>query len=269
MGVLSGFKDSIKGVAKQYAGELAGGLIDKLPTEARKLASGALKQYMNASTGKSSVVGADIRRTIIKTSGGQSNDWRCKLTWEQQPGSPIFDQLPSKNTIIWPYTPQLNINYAANYDSIKTLQTNYASQAYQSSEIQSLTIAGLFTATNIYEANYLYAVIHFLKSVTKGFNAESNGKTGSPPPILKLNYLGKGGGINNMPVVIQAFNMEYPTTVDYVRSDIGGGVGQSMVPSEVNIAVTLAPVYSRANMVAAEYSTTAFIQGKLLEKGYF
>lgn len=264
MGVLSGyFANSVKKVAKQYAGELAGGLINKLPTQARRLASGALKEAMGTQT----AVGVDI--PLIRASGGVKNDWRCKITWEDNPGGDIFDQLPGKNTVIWPYTPQFQINYQANYESIKTLQTNYASQAYQGSEISNMMITGVFTATTLAEANYLYATIHFLKSATKGFNVEAanNNLTGKPPPVLRLNYLGNGSGIIDMPVVIQSFNMDYPTTVDYVRSEIKDRVG--MVPTEANISITLVPVYPRSKMIDAKYSTTAFIKGELLDKGFF
>lgn len=263
MGVLSGyFASSVKKVAKQYAGELAGGLIDKLPTQARRLASGALKEAMGTKT----TVGADI--PLIRASGGIKNDWRCKLTWADATG-PIFSMLPGKNTVIWPYTPQLTINYTANYEAIKTLQTNYASQAYQGSEISNIMLNGVFTATTLAEANYLYAVIHFLKSATKGFNAEaSSNLAGKPPVILKLNYLGNGSGIINMPVVLQSFNMDYPATVDYVRVNTPD-LGVGMVPAEVTISVTLAPVYPRNKMIDSEYSTTAFINGELLGKGFF
>jgi hypothetical protein len=198
-------------------------------------------------------------------------DWRCKLTWTSQSSASnkIFANLPSKNTIIWPYTPQFAINYAASYENIKTLQTNYSTPAYQNSDVSNIQISGLFTATNVKEANYLYAVIHFLKSATKGFNVElKTSESGRPPPVLKLNYLGGEAGITNMPVIIQTFNVDYPREVDYIRAQIEG-IGAAMVPAEINIAVTLMPVYSRADMIAKEYSTTKFINGDLLNKGYF
>jgi len=266
MGVLSGFKSNLvsdlKSVGKQYAGELAGGLIDKLPTQARKLASGALKEFM----GKETITGADIpvvRRT------GERNDWRCKLSWiDLDTNTKLFDYLPGKNTVVWPYTPQFTINYQANYEAVKTLQTNYATYAYQGSDTQNLMITGIFTATTVAEANYLYSVIHFLKSATKGYNLERNDMTGKPPPILRLNYLGEGAGIANMPVVIQSFNMDYPATVDYIRA-IVPNAGTAMVPAEVTIAVSLVPIYARRDLIAVRYSTSKFVRGELLGSGHF
>jgi len=231
---------------------------------------------VNKKSGPNIVAGPLLRGSSVS---GIKADWRCKLTW---PGAETkyltgpFAYLPSFNSIVWPYTPQVQINYQASYEMIKTLQTNFGTPAYQSSEISSISISGEFTASTFAEANYLYAVIHFLKSATKGFNFNDEAaKTGSPPPILNLTYLGDAG-INNMPVVIQQFNVEYPKDVDYIKTNFNPphGItslvsGDSMVPSEMQITIAAVPAYSRAKFVNADYSTSNFIKGDLLQKGYF
>lgn len=279
----------IKGNAlgQKVANKLANKLVNKLPPKIRSL---FIKQDDNIGKNK----------PALRASKAANPDWRCKLTWrgleDNDIYGEIFTSLPSGNTVIWPYTPQFEINYQASYELVKTVQTNYATPAYQGSEISNITITGQFTANNIVEANYLYSVIHFFKSATKGYNTEIGAaglKTGHPPPLLHLTYLGQGG-IRSMPVLVQQFNVSYPQDVDYVRTDLSTSARDrskikksdgtevnidldsinyvpppSMVPSEMNINVTLIPAYTRADMVSAEYSTTKFIRGELIDKGYF
>lgn len=281
----------IKGNAlgQKVANKLANKLVNKLPPNIRSLFINT-----NDNIGKN--------KPALRASKAANPDWRCKLSWHGVEDADIygviFRNLPGGNTVVWPYTPQFDINYQASYELVKTVQTNYATPAYQGSEISSITIAGQFTANNVAEANYLFAVIHFLKSATKGYNVETGAtslKTGQPPPILKLTYLGQGG-IRAMPVLMQQFNVSYPQDVDYVRTDLSikdrGATNSiikksdntdvavsldsldyipppSMVPSEMNINITLIPAYTRADLVSAEYSTRKFISGELISKGYF
>jgi len=278
MGILGDLGNVGSGLYQNVGSSLVG----NLPPVARKLASNLLGLKVNGGMASAQGVTAALRASPK----GQQQDWRCKLVWpsaEQDYKSGVFSFLPGGNTVIWPYTPRFSIAYMANYDMIKTLQTNYGTPAYQGSEISNITIEGEFTATNVAEANYLYSVIHFMKSATKGFNLEvgSNAiKTGNPPKVLKLTYLGEGG-VNDMPVVIQNFTAEYPKDVDYVRTDMVSGTqsspdgpsplarsaGSSMVPAEMSISITVVPAYSRADLISAKYSTTKFINGDLLGKG--
>jgi hypothetical protein len=240
-----------------------------LPQAARAEASNNIQQQLESQAAPATT------SQPVKVSAITNPDWRCRLTWpyaETDFGQGVFQYLPGFNTIIWPYTPEFVINYQANYDMVKTLQTNFGTPVYQSSEMSTIQITGPFTASTVYEANYVYAVIHFLKSATKGHNIELNAnQSAKPPPVLRLTYLGEGG-LRNVPVVLQTFNITYPQDVDYVRTDMSNGsmnVGPSMVPAEINISITLVPTYSRAEMISTEYSTTRFINGELISRGYF
>jgi hypothetical protein len=42
-----------------------------------------------------------------------------------------------------------------------------------------------------------------------------------------------------------------------------------MVPTEMTIGVTLVPAYARSDLISADYSTTKFINGELIGKGFF
>lgn len=266
-------------------GKLAQGGKDFLINVADQVAPG-LRNLVKKPVNTLSAV-APLRTSIIN----QSMDWRCKISWahDRKIAGGVLDFLqPStvnEYTVIWPYTPDVTINYQTNYEMVKTLQTNYSTPAYQSSEISTININGTFTAGTAYEANYLYAVMHFFKSATKGYNVENNQLAGSPPPILNLSYMGDSG-INKMPVVITTFNIIYPKDVDYIQTNFSKFrypvptlenepeyknfiIKEAMVPTEIMLMLTVAPSYNRNKLAAEEYSTTRFVRGELLDKGFF
>jgi hypothetical protein len=74
----------------------------------------------------------------------------------------------------------------------------------------------MFTAQDTSEANYLLAVIHFFKSVTKMFYGQ-DAQRGLPPPLVFLQGLGEYQ-FNLHPCVVKAFNYNLPADVDYIRA---------------------------------------------------
>jgi hypothetical protein len=79
-----------------------------------------------------------------------------------------------------------------------------------------LSIRGTFTAQDTSEADYLLAVIHFFRSVTKMFYGK-DAQRGSPPPLVFLS----GYGMNQFyghPCVISSFQYNLPDNVDYIRA---------------------------------------------------
>lgn len=152
-------------------------------------------------------------------------DWRVKLSLS--PGATYLynDQsnvllapLKGTNGVIFPYTPSVQVGYSAAYGNYRPSGSNYSYPYYDSSAIDSISITGDFTAQDNYEANYLLAVIHFFRSVTKMFYAlDSNPKAGTPPPVLFLTGFGQFM-FNNHPLVITNFTYTTPTDVDYIRA---------------------------------------------------
>jgi hypothetical protein len=267
------FLDSLVGAATSAAGSALSGALGSAANKLPPILRGPVKGLIGDVFGT-----AAAGKSVIKVSDTKMiQDWRASLTWldtDDFAGTPIFKTLPVKDkhpTVIWPFTPQVGINYTANYDSIQTQQTNIATPAYIHSNVSDITLSGEFVANTLGDANYLYACIHFLKSATRSFNASDKlTKAGDPPVVLSFNYLGSGG-FNKMPVVITTFNMSYPKDVDYVACSIG--TINSMVPAECTIAVTLMPAFSRAHLsgevTKTPYSTEKFIGGKLIESGHF
>jgi len=159
------------------------------------------------------------------------DDWRVRL--KLAPESKYFYNanasergilapLNPTEGIIFPYTPQISVNYIANYDTTNPTHSNYKILQYQNSAVESFNLSCDFTAQDTKEANYLLAVIHFLRSVTKMFyGQDENPKRGTPPPLCYLEGLGEFQ-FDKHPLVITSFSYSLPDDVDYIRSMISG-----------------------------------------------
>jgi len=166
-------------------------------------------------------------------------DWRVKLSLA--PGSPnilyntnddsvgILKPLRATDGIVFPYLPSINLLYTAQYDQQQLTHSNYKLVTYQGSAVEQITIQADFTAQDVFEANYMLAVIHFLRSVTKMFyGLDDTVKPGTPPPLCFLNGLGEFQ-FNQHPLVISTFQYNLPNNVNYIRAqpDVGGFPGES------------------------------------------
>lgn len=199
-----------------------------------------------------------------------NHDWRTKLTLSSTTKKLIDDKGPLASLvetggIIFPYTPTIFIQHSASFGVSQLTHTNYDHPSFDAHTIGDLTITGTFTANSSAEADYVLAVLHFLRTTTKMFfGQDSEFPPGTPPPILKLN--GFGDHIfKNVPVVVINFNMEMPATVDYVRTTPTPGT--SMVPTSTVVAITVKPVYSRAS-TSKRFGLKKFADGSLLDKGF-
>ena len=156
----------------------------------------------------------------------QERDWRVKLSlakggkylYNVDGDAGILGPLKATNGIIFPYTPQINVTYAANYDPTELIHSNYKIFQYKGSSVDQISITCDFTAQDTFEANYLLAVIHFFRSVTKMFyGQDQKPNIGSPPPLCYLSGLG-AFQFNNHPLAIASFNYSLPNDVDYIRA---------------------------------------------------
>jgi hypothetical protein len=118
--------------------------------------------------------------------------------------------------VIFPYTPNITTTYSANYEQYDLTHSNYRGIFYKNSRVGDIQLHGTFTAQDTDEANYLLAVIHFFRSVTKMFYGQDD-QRGTPPPICLLNGYG-GYQFSDHPVVVSAFNYSLPNDVDYIRT---------------------------------------------------
>ena len=129
--------------------------------------------------------------------------------------------LVATDGVIFPYTPNIVVSYAAQYDPTTLTHSNYKIYQYSSSSVDSIAITAEFTAQDTAEANYLLAVIHFFKSVTKMFyGQDQDPQPGTPPPLCYLSGLGEFQ-FDAHPLAVTAFNYSLPTDVDYIRAGVG------------------------------------------------
>ena len=211
---------------------------DEDPFEAERLAAEARLNNSPTFTEADILAGSNMlgTSTVLQntrasaTNQDQSNfiaqeDWRVRLTLSpkanylyksKNPG--ILKPLADTNGVIFPYTPSIQISYSANYDATDLVHSNYKVYQYKNSAVDNIQITCDFTAQDTSEANYLLAVIHFFRSVTKMFYGQDNGpKPGTPPPLCFLIGLGEFQ-FNDHPLAITSFNYSLPTDVDYIRA---------------------------------------------------
>ena len=152
-------------------------------------------------------------------------DWRVRLSLAPSasylykaanPG--ILKYLQKTDGVIFPYVPQIQVTYAAHYDASELTHSNYKIFQYKNSSIDQISITCDFTAQDNEEANYLLAVIHFFRSVTKMFYGQDQiPKPGTPPPLCYLSGMGDFQ-FDRHPLVISSFNYSLPNDVDYIRA---------------------------------------------------
>jgi len=171
------------------------------------------------------------QQAAIQSQRKQDNDrdWRVRLSLAPnatylykatdragQPGSGILAPLARTNGVIFPYTPRITSIYEATYNEYNLTHSNYRGFFYQGSKVGDITIEATFTAQDTAEAEYLLAVIHFFRSVTKMFYGQDPTR-GTPPPLVYLSGYGEFQ-YNQHSCVVASFNYNLPNDVDYIRA---------------------------------------------------
>ena len=165
-----------------------------------------------------------------------SSDWRVRLQlapnadylYKDRTGSTILAPLYETDGVIFPYTPSIETTYNANYEMYDLTHSNFRGYFYKNSRVNDINIRATFTAQDTQEANYLLAVIHFFRSVTKMFYGAKDELRGAPPPLTYLSGLGQYQ-FNQHPCVISQFNYSLPNDVDYIRAGAPNNYGQNML----------------------------------------
>jgi hypothetical protein len=192
----------------------------------------------------------------------QKPDWRARLSLAPNANylykvpkgqAGILEPLQATDGVIFPYTPAISVTYSAGYDPSDLVHSNYKVYQYKGSSVDTVSITCDFTAQDTTEANYLLAVIHFFRSVTKMFyGQDQNPNNGVPPPLCYLSGFG-AYTFDAHPLVVTNFTYSTPTEVDYIRAGSqtnqpGVNISQqnnilnSFVPSVVRTAINgLAP----------------------------
>ena len=220
-------------------------------SEARRLAAEAEERAIQAeallSQARNQATLSEQRKANGTAVG--DGDWRVRLRLApnatylyKAPEPGILAPLLATDGVIFPYTPQIDIAYRSNYQAYSPTHSNYKHYFYQGSSVEFVTMTANFTAQDTQEAEYLLAVIHFMKSASKMFYGQDADR-GSPPPLLYLTGLGEYQ-FNEAPCVIQEFNYNLPNDVDYIRARSRQISGADTLQYQRPLASSTAPSYS-------------------------
>jgi len=175
---------------------------------------------------KLNAINQATRQSRYKQPG--NTDWRVRLSLaptsdylynaggNDPNAAGILAPLRTTNGVVFPYTPTVSTSYQANYEQYDLVHSNYRGLYYKNSRVGDISVRGLFTAQDTTEANYLLAVIHFFRSVTKMFYGQDANR-GVPPPLVFLSGFGNFQ-FSDHPCVVAAFNYTLPNDVDYIRA---------------------------------------------------
>jgi len=174
-----------------------------------------------------------------------TQDWRFRISLapgsnylyndpDARDAAHILNPLQTTQGVIFPYVPQVAVSYNANYEPTDLAHTNYRIYQYKNSNVGDINITGDFTAQDTHEANYLLAVIHFFKSVTKMFyGRDEDPIRGTPPPLCYLSGFGRYQ-FNYHPVAITSFSYSLPNDVDYIKAGVISNTGGQNIEGQTN-----------------------------------
>ena len=248
--------DAIAAAQGVDAGDVAAGGI----TESQMYGDEGAAQSAFASAGiQNAVQNAQAQQTISQQRKQINNgDWRVRLRLAPQanylynaPQPGILQPLKVTDGIIFPYTPQIDTNYRANYTPYDLTHSNYRGYFYQSSYVDSISLKATFTAQDTNDANYLLAVITFLKSATKMFYGQ-DAQRGTPPPVLYLTGFGDYQFKEN-PCVLSTFAYSLPDNVDYIRAQSPNNVGLNLLSIRDRQSVATNAIFGQLNRLAAAF----------------
>ena len=245
-----------------------GGAFNTAAAQNPEAAAEALQQEQ--ANQQAAVIARAKEQAALQANLGQSanGDWRVRLRLgpsatylykAEEPG--ILAPLKASDGVIFPYTPSITTSYNANYDVTDLTHSNYRGQFYKNSNTGDVNLTGTFTAQDTVEANYMLAVIHFFRSVTKMFYGQ-DAERGAPPPLVYLSGFGPYQ-FNGHPCVVKSFNYALPTDVDYVRvqpNNYGVNLLNRRVKQSNAPANTIASVVNRLN-------NARDLLGNILKKG--
>jgi len=223
--------------------------------------------FVPIETSESTVQGARAERAGRNPADA---DWRVKLSIApganylyKAPDPGILEPLKTTNGVIFPYTPQIDTVYYANYNNEDLTHSNYRAYFYQNSYPGEILMQATFTAQTSAEADYLLAVIHFFRSATKMFYGQDD-QRGTPPPVLYLDGLGEYQ-YNLHPCVVSQFNYNLPNDVDYIRAAAPSSFNQPQGSEPVQdtnfFAKTAASFLSEFDGTAARLAASALAPG--------
>ena len=218
------------------------------------------------------VVGTQLaqRQAVLEAQRKLVNngDWRVRLSlaaganYLYNASSPgILAPLAKTGGVIFPYMPKIDVAYKAEYDSYSLTHSNYKGYFYKSSYADAVNLTATFTAQDTSEANYLLAVIHFFRSVTKMFYGQ-DAQRGAPPPLVYLTGLGEYQFAAH-PCVVQSFQYNLPNDVDYIRAGSTNINGTNLLTRRVRQDLPTNPITGAVKRLENLFSSQGINKGAI------
>ena len=257
----------------------------------KKVGSGFFSKTLARLTGAGLSDNSRIQSAKAKWSGRTATrDWRVRLTlptesiyrddlFSDYANNEILKPLQESNGVFWPVTPAVIVQNSANYNALAQTHSNYPFQAYQNSQVDTISIVGEFPVQNSEDAKHWIAVVKFLRTMTKMAFGKSKNK-GSPPPIM--HFSGYGDHVyDKVPVVINQFSVELRPGIDYISTNQDSGAAaaigvdkfdnyvidenkvedSSWAPTISTVSCMVTPIYSRET--TKNFSLKKFADGSL------
>lgn len=205
-------------------------------------------------------------------------DQRARLTAKGAPSSKGFERVFGKNEesnilfplhktrgILFPYTPVLTWQGNVTYEEYHMTHTNYRYNAFAKSAPGPFNLDAMFTAQTEEEAQYMLAVMHWLKTSTKMYFGRNAGRwAGVPPPVLTFSYLG-AHMFNRVPVIIKSYQYVLDNTVDYVPVRFKDKPElDTFVPVQMNINMEL-DIQMNTKTLRDQFDLSDFTDGSFLD----
>jgi hypothetical protein len=174
-------------------------------------------------------------------------DMRVRLRAQPNQANAIYGEPAADNILsilhqtggmLFPFTPTISVEQSVDYKSIELVHSNGDINAYSRTPSVTLNVTGRFTVQNQREGEYLIAVLHFLRTVSKMHFGDSDPNAGLPPPVLYFHGYGPYM-FNGLKVVLKSHSFSLDDTVDYVNVKTDGGSVTTRVPSMLTISLSL------------------------------
>lgn len=177
----------------------------------------------------------------------------------QGPASPLNQE----RGIMFPIQPDITYSQSVAYTPYDLTHTNYTFNAYRNTPSPDIQLTCQFASVTDDEARYTYAVLHFLRSVSKMFfgKNQSSPVAGTPPPVLEFSAFGTQQ-FNRIPVIVSQFSTTYDSNVDLKLFD-----GDTQIPVMMNMFIQLT-VQQNPDRQKNNFTTNDFISGRLYQDGF-
>ena len=197
---------------------------------------------------------------------------RAQTTQESQvygnvdPANNLLSILYETNGFLFPYTPSIDWSQSVEYQQMSFVHSNQDQYSYKNTPSTQIRITAEFTVQNQREGQYMLAVFHLLRTVSKMYFGKNSSKAGLPPPVMILqgygNYM-----FNELPVIVKDHSYSLGKDIDYI--DVYTAQGWARLPSLIAISLTLI-VQQTPKKLREEFDLDKFRTGELMrtKKGW-